>query len=209
LGRSGLVLVALSVVEQRLDAVRLVLAGATVTEVAARVGVSRQTLHSWLSRYLAEGVAGLVDRSRRPKACPRRCNADVEVVVVEMRRKHPRWGAKRIRMQLLKAGGEAVVPAERTINRILWRHGLLEHRARRRRRESFKRWQRDAPMQLWQMDIVGGVMIADAVTGGLREAKVVTGIDDNSRYCVISKVVTRATGRAVCLATLALASLPV
>jgi transposase InsO family protein len=194
-----LVLVALSVVEQRLDAVRLVLAGATVTEVAARVGVSRQTVHCWLSRYLAEGVAGLVDRSRRPNSCPRRCSGDVEVVVVEMRRKHPGWGAKRIRMQLLKAGGEAV-PAERTINRILSRHGLLEHRARKRRRESFKRWQRDAPMQLWQMDIVGGVMIVDAGTGQLREAKVVTGVDDHSRYCVIAKVVTRATGRAVCLA---------
>jgi transposase-like protein len=83
-----LVLVALSVVEQRFDAVRLVLAGATVTEVAARVGVSRQTLHSWLSRYLGEGVAGMVDRSRRPNSCPHRCDADVEVVVVEMRRKH-------------------------------------------------------------------------------------------------------------------------
>ena len=52
LGRSGLVVVALSVVEQRLDAVRLVLAGATVTEVAARVGVSRQTVHCWLSRCI-------------------------------------------------------------------------------------------------------------------------------------------------------------
>jgi hypothetical protein len=51
LGRSGLALVALSVVEQRLDAVRVVFAGATVTEVAARTGVLRQTLHSWLSRY--------------------------------------------------------------------------------------------------------------------------------------------------------------
>jgi hypothetical protein len=39
------VLVALSVVEQRLDAVCVVLAGATVTEVAARVGVLRQTVH--------------------------------------------------------------------------------------------------------------------------------------------------------------------
>jgi transposase InsO family protein len=195
-----LVLVALSVVEQRLDAVRLVLMGATVTEVAARVGVSRQTLHCWLRRYLAEGVAGLVDRSRRPNSCPYRCSGDVEVVVVEMRRKHPSWGAKRIRMQLLKAGGEAVVPAERTINRILSRHGLQEHRARKRRRDSFKRWQRDAPMQLWQMDIVGGVMIVDAACGGLREAKVVTGVDDHSRYCVIAKVVARATGRAVCLA---------
>jgi transposase InsO family protein len=195
-----LVLVALSVVEQRLDAVRVVLAGATVTEVAARVGVSRQTVHCWLSRYLAEGVAGLVDRSRRPHGCPHRCSGDVEVVVVEMRRKHPGWGAKRIRMQLLKSGGEAVVPAERTINRILSRHGLLDHKARKRRRESFKRWQRDAPMQLWQIDIVGGVMIVDAATGGLREAKVVTGVDDHSRYCVIAKVVARATGRAVCLA---------
>lgn len=175
-------LVALSVVEQRLDAVRLVLAGASVTEVAARVGVSQQTVHCWLSRYLGEGVAGLVDRSRRPHACPHRCSGDVEVVVVEMRRKHPRWGAKRIRMQLLKAGGEAVVPAERTINRVLSRHGLLEHKARRRRRESFKRWQRDAPMQLWQIDIVGGVMIVDAVTNQLREAKMVTGVDDHSRY---------------------------
>jgi transposase InsO family protein len=195
-----LVLVALSVVEQRLDAVRLVLAGATVTEVAARAGVSRQTLHSWLSRYLAEGVAGLVDRSRRPKACPHRCSGDVEVVVVEMRRKHPGWGAKRIRMQLLKGGGAAVVPAERTINRILSRHGLLDHKARKRRRESFKRWQREAPMQLWQIGIVGGVMIVDAVTKQLREAKVVTGVDDHSRYCVIAKVVGRPTGRAVCLA---------
>jgi transposase len=195
-----LVLVALSVVEQRLDAVRAVLAGASVTEVAVRVGVSRQTLHSWLSRYLAEGVAGLVDRSRRPNSCPHRCSGDVEVVVVEMRRKHPCWGAKRIRMHLLKAGGEAVVPAERTINRILSRHGLLDHKTRKRRRDSFKRWQREAPMQLWQMDIVGGVMIVDAATSRLREAKVITGVDDHSRYCVIAKVVTRATGRAVCLA---------
>jgi transposase InsO family protein len=195
-----LVLVALSVVEQRLDAVRAVLAGATVTEVAGQVGVSRQTLHSWLSRYLATGVTGLVDRSRRPNSCPHRCSGDVEVMVVEMRRQHPHWGAKRIRMQLLKAGGAAVVPAERTINRILSRHGLLDHKTRKRRRESFKRWQREAPMQLWQMDIVGGVMIVDAASGQVREAKVVTGVDDHSRYCVIAKVVARPTGRAVCLA---------
>ncbi len=32
------------------------------------------------------------------------------------------------------------------------------------------------------------------------EAKVVTGVDDHSRYCVIAAVVPRASGRAVCLA---------
>ena len=55
-------------------------------------------------------------------------------------------------------------------------------------------------MQLWQIDIVGGVMIADGRTGELREAKVVTGVDDHSRFCVIAAVTERATGRAVCLA---------
>jgi transposase InsO family protein len=55
-------------------------------------------------------------------------------------------------------------------------------------------------MLLWQMDIVGGVRLVSAVTGELREAKVVTAVDDHSRYCVIARVVERATGRAVCLA---------
>ncbi len=55
-------------------------------------------------------------------------------------------------------------------------------------------------MQLWQIDIVGGVMLVDPRTGVLREAKVVTGVDDHSRFCVIASVVERATGRAVCLA---------
>ena len=59
-------LVVLSKVEQRLDAVRAVLAGASVVEVAAAFGVSRISVHAWLRRYLAEGMAGLVDRSHRP-----------------------------------------------------------------------------------------------------------------------------------------------
>jgi transposase len=60
-------LVVLSKVEQRLDAVRAVLGGAKVIEVAASVGVSRQSLHAWVTRYLLEGVAGLADRSHRPE----------------------------------------------------------------------------------------------------------------------------------------------
>jgi transposase len=52
-------LVVLSKVEQRLDAVRTVLAGASVVEVTAAVGVSRVSVHAWLRRYLTEGLAGL------------------------------------------------------------------------------------------------------------------------------------------------------
>jgi transposase InsO family protein len=195
-----LALVVLSVVEQRLDAVRAVLGGATVVEVAAATGVSRASVHRWIGRYLAGNVAGLADRSHRPASCPHQASPQVEVLVAELRRKHPRWGSKRIRMQLLRAPVEGVVvPSERTINRILLRHGLAQPRPRKRPKGSFVRFERPGPMQLWQVDIVGGLSLVDPGTGVLREAKIVTGVDDHSRYCVMAKVVERATSRAVCV----------
>jgi DNA invertase Pin-like site-specific DNA recombinase len=48
----GIVLVEVSVVEQRYDAVKEVLAeGLSVSEVARRYGVARQTVHRWIDRY--------------------------------------------------------------------------------------------------------------------------------------------------------------
>ncbi len=193
-------LVELSVVEQRYRAVLAVLAGATVTEVAAQLGVSRQTVSGWKSRYEASGLAGLADRSRRPASCPHQASAEVEAAVCELRRKHPKWGPRRIAHVLERSGAFSPAPSRMTVYRILVRHGLVEPGVRRRKRSDYKRWQRDRPMQLWQMDIVGGVMLVDPVTGELTEAKVVTGVDDHSRYCVIASVVERATGRAVCAA---------
>jgi transposase InsO family protein len=165
------------------------------------MGVSRQSVHTWTGRYLAEGLPGLADRSHRPGSCPHQVAAGAEVVVAEMRRKHPKWGAKRIRLELLRRPPEGMaLPSERTINRIFARQGLVVPRPRKRPRDSYRRWERPGPMQLWQIDIVGGVMICDTRTGELREAKVVTGVDDHSRFCVIAAVTERATGRAVCLA---------
>ena len=184
----------LSVVEQRYRAVLAVLAGESVTDVAAHVGVSRQTVHTWLSRYREDGLSGLVDRSHRPEVCPHQSPVEVETAVCELRREHPRWGPRRLAHELGRVG-VAPVPSASTVYRILVRHGLVEGRRRGRRRKDYKRWQRDAPMALWQLDIVGGVFLADGT-----EVKVVTGVDDHSRYCVIASACMRATGRAVCLA---------
>jgi hypothetical protein len=82
-----------------------------------------------------------------------------------------------------------------SVYRVLVRHGLIEPGPRKRPKDSYVRWERDEPMALWQLDIVGGAFLADGT-----EAKIVTGVDDHSRYCVIASVVARATGRAVCLA---------
>jgi hypothetical protein len=47
-------------------------------------------------------------------------------------------------------------------------------------------------MELWQMDVMGRVLLAAGA-----EVKVVTGIDDHSRFVVCAAVVVRATARCV------------
>jgi transposase InsO family protein len=189
-----LALVELSVVEQRYRAVLEVASGVPVTEVAERFGVSRQSVHAWVRRYQQGGLGGLSDRSRRPKSSPGQVSGEIEAVVCEMRREHPRWGPVRITHELKKAK-VSPVPSRMSVYRVLVRHGLIEPGPRKRPRDSYVRWERDEPMALWQLDIVGGAFLADGT-----EAKIVTGVDDHSRYCVICQVVPRATGRAVCLA---------
>ncbi len=193
-GEPGLALVELSVVEQRYRAVLDVAAGIPVTEVADRYGVSRQSVHAWVRRYEQGGLGGLMDRSRRPESCPHQVSMEVEAAVCELRREHPRWGPLRLAHELGRTG-VSLVPSRMSVYRVLVRHGLIEPQPRKRPKDSYVRWERDAPMALWQMDLVGGIFLADGT-----EAKIVTGVDDHSRFCVICRVVVRATGRAVCLA---------
>jgi transposase InsO family protein len=184
----------LSVVEQRYTAVTEVLGGMPVTEVAARFGVSRQSVHGWLRRYQTDGLAGLEDRSHRPRSCPHQASVQVEAAVCELRRQHPGWGPLRLGHELQRRG-MLEVPSRAGIYRILVRHQLVEPGRRRRRRSDWRRWERDRPMQLWQLDIVGGIRLADG-----SDLKLVSGLDDHSRFCVIAALVARATGRAVCAA---------
>ena len=86
-------LVELGFVEQRYKAVLEVLEGAaSVTDVARRYGVGRQTVHKWLRRYATSGLAGLVDKSSKPDTCPHQMPPHIEAKVLEMRRLHPQWG---------------------------------------------------------------------------------------------------------------------
>jgi transposase InsO family protein len=185
-------LVELGLVEQRLKAVQEVLDGATVTDVAKRSGVTRQTVHTWLRRYASQGIAGLVDRTSKPESCPHQMTPVVEARIVEMRRARPTWGPRTIRTHLAREG-TAPLPGRSSIYRALVRHRLLDPTPRKRARSDYKRWERSKSMELWQMDIVGRFYLTDGT-----EVKVVTGVDDHSRYCVCARIVARATAKPVC-----------
>ena len=117
-------LVELRVVEQRYQAVLEVLDGATVIGVAARYGVTRQTVHRWLRQVRGRrggGAGGWVAGAGVVSASDA---AEVEARIVEMRREHPGWGPRTIGHQLGREGFEPV-PAKSSIYRCLVRHGLI------------------------------------------------------------------------------------
>ena len=182
----------LSVSEQRYRAVLEVGAGVPVTEVAERYGVSRQSVHTWLVRYRQEGVIGLEDRSHRVHHHPWRIPAGAEELICELRRGHPKWGPRRLVFEVGRRGHQVT---RSSVYRTLVRNGLIEPESRRRRRKDYRRWERGTAMELWQLDVTASAFLTSSA-----EVKIVTGVDDHSRFCVIARAVMRATARPVCLA---------
>lgn len=177
--------------EQRYQAVLAVISdGETVTDVAARFGVSRKTVHAWLAKYEAGGLEGLADGSHRPRSCPHQMDPDVEVELAVLRRRHPSWGPRRLAFEL---GKQDITVSESAVYRALVRLNLIDPAGRRRRDRKWKRWERGVAMELWQMDVVGGFVLADG-----RRVKALTGVDDHSRYCVCAYLMVRETSRNVC-----------
>ena len=159
--------------------------GLTVTEICRRYGISRQTYYRYRGRYLAEGLPGLEDRSRRPHHPANQIPADLEARIVGMRKDHPRWGARRIRAELARAGVDP--PVVSTVHQVLVRNGLVAVRPPRRGRAD-KRFEREISNDLWQIDATRIVLADNA------EVWVVDVIDDHSRYLLAAIAGPAATG---------------
>jgi len=142
----------LNVHGRRLLIARIVGDGRPVSHVAKELGVSRQCAHRWVSRWREAGEAGLVDRSSRPRRCPRRTPAVVEAAVLMRRRTH-REGPDVI-------GPELGVPA-RTVSAILARHQVprlaecdpLTGEVIRASKTTAVRYERPTPGDLVHMDV--------------------------------------------------------
>lgn len=125
--------------------------GCNFSALCREFGISRATGYKWLERY--RGGNALRDRSRAPLARPRKTEADVENLLQSVRQAHPTWGARKILRYLENHGGTGL-PAASTVAAILKRNGFItpEESAAH---TAFKRFQRDTPNDLWQMDFKG------------------------------------------------------
>ena len=141
------------------------LAGWRQAHIAAAMGISRKCVRTWITRYKAEGEAGLVDRSSRPHTSPRRTSVELEDRIVELRRRERRGPAW--------IGAELDVPA-RTISRVLIRHGEpplaaldpMTGAVIRASKVTAVRYERSRPGELVHMDVKKLARIPDG--GGWR-----------------------------------------
>jgi transposase InsO family protein len=164
-----------TIMDSRLEFVRLAEQGdISVAEVCRRFGISRETGYLYLRRHRAIGVAGLNDRSSRPLSSPRRCSPAIEARIVELRQAHPSWGGRKLARRLRDLGVEGV-PAVSTVTEVLRRHGKLDP-AEALKHQPFKRFERSAPNDLWQMDFKGHFPMDQG------RCHTLTVLDDHSRY---------------------------
>ena len=150
--------------------------GANKRELCRRFEVSPTLGYRLLGRYLAEGEAGLAERSRRPLGSPSRTPHAVEMAVLEIRAAHPAWGGRKITAVLKRRGLAA--PAASTVTDILRRHGVAlgQHGGGE---AAFIRFEHEQPNDLWQMDFKGHVAMR---SGRLHPLTV---LDDHSRFCLV------------------------
>ena len=161
--------------------------GESVAQVCARRGISRASFYRYRRRFLEEGAEGLEPRSHRPRVSPLRITPLLEAEICELRRRHPRFGARRIRAELRRAGVAA--PAISTVHQVLRRNHLVSPK-RPRRRKALKRFERECSNDLWQIDAT------QVSLGAGDEAWVVDCLDDHARLCLCALACSSPTGDA-------------
>lgn len=162
-----------TVIEQREDFVLAAQECSNFSALCRTFGISRKSGYKWVQRAAA-GEA-LDDRSRRPGRVSNRTPEAVEGKILALRAQQPGWGARKLKV-VLERSGEADIPCERTICRILRRHGCIDPEESRKR-QPFQRFEREHCNELWQTDFKGEFRTLDG-----RYCYPLNIIDDHSRF---------------------------
>lgn len=123
--------------------------------------------------------------SRRPHHSPNRVHGNLVHRILQLRRKHPSWGAMRIHALLARRGVEV---SWRTVHRILKRHGFMVRVVRGPL--PFKRFPSRQVDSLWQADVD-----TFRIAGVRGHVYVHTILDDRSRYLVMARAYLRERAR--------------
>lgn len=137
----------------------------SVAELCSTYGVSRRVGYKWIDRYLREGPSGLQERSRRPHHSPARTAVEVEAALLEGRKRHPTWGARKIIKITSKRHPRWDMPHPSTVCDIFKRHGLVKRKPLRRKvgHPGKPTLASVAPNDVWCADFKGQFKTGDGI----------------------------------------------
>src|SRR5688572_8560481 len=149
--------------DERLRFVARLLDGEKMAVLCREFDISRKTGYKIFNRYKGCGLEGLTDRSRRPYRQANKLPFQVEKLIVQLKQERPSWGAPKIREELRRLHSEVQLPAISTVHAVLDRHGLVNHRRRRRahKAQGTTLSRPGEPNDLWCADYKGEFMLAD------------------------------------------------
>jgi transposase InsO family protein len=126
-------------------------------ELCQMYGISRETGYEWLRRYREGGIKALEDLERAPRRHPNQTPEAIEQAVLELRRAHMTWGARKLKRRLERVHPESQWPAASTIGALLAREGLVVRRKKRHHTPPYTRpfAAADAPNRVWCADFKG------------------------------------------------------
>jgi len=126
-------------------------------ELCREYGISAKTGYKWRERFIAQGLGGLHDLSRRPHGHGAELGEAVVCEMVRLKQAHPHWGPRKIQaLYQRRHGGPA--PSESSFKRVLERAGLTLSRRVRRTIETGRLSQghkASAPNEVWSVDFKG------------------------------------------------------
>jgi putative transposase len=137
----------------------------SMTELCELYGIARKTGYKFIDRYLNEGPEGLEERSRRPENYARHTAAPIVQAILELRHRHPSWGAKKLLSVLEKRHPRWVLPGRSTVCDILSRHGMVPKKRNRRAIGHPGKPASEilAPNDLWSADFKGHFKTGDGL----------------------------------------------
>jgi len=128
----------------------------SISELAERFSISRTTAHKWIQRYREYGESGFHEHSRRPLGCPWQTGRAIVEELVGLRKKHPRWGPRKLLDVMDQRRPRRELPSVSTAARILSREGLVKSRRRyRRAHPGCPKGIPQGPNDIWAADYKG------------------------------------------------------
>ena len=149
--------------DQKLKFIARLLEGEKMAPLCREFSISRKTGYKLWGRYKQLGSEAFVEQKRTPYRYANKLPIQIEVLILDLKREYPNWGAPKIREKIIRKYPDVKVPAISTIHAVLDRHGLVKSKLRRRKNKAqgTALSTTSKPNELWCADYKGEFMLGN------------------------------------------------